>query len=64
MPNATPIGSGPFARMERWNQSIVLEPGNLGSVINFDASLVNTIYGASDTNQPQSLRGYLLIRSH
>lgn len=62
MPNATPIGSGPFARMERWNQSVVLEPGNLGSVINFDASLANTMYSAADTVQPNTLRTYCLIR--
>ena len=28
----------------------------------FDASRSSTLFGASDTNQPKSLRGYLLIR--
>ncbi len=30
--------------------------------ITFDASRSSTLFGASDTNQPKSLRGYLLIR--
>ena len=29
---------------------------------NFDASKSNALFGSSDTNQPKSLRGYLLIR--
>ena len=54
--------SGAFSASIRWTYSITKEAGNSGGIINFDASGSNPIYGASTTNQPASLRGYMLIR--
>ncbi len=56
-------GNGPFAGMRRWVQNFVVTDGSDSSVLEFDASLANDQYGASDTVQPNSLRALVLIRS-
>ena len=53
---------GALSACSRWTFSIAREPGTAGGIINIDASGSNPIYGASTTNQPASLRGYMLIR--
>ena len=53
---------GALSACSRWTFSIVREPGTAGGIINIDASGANSIYGASTTNQPKSLRAYALIR--
>lgn len=53
---------GALSACSRWTFSIVREPGTAAGIINIDASGSNPIYGASTTNQPASLRGYMLIR--
>lgn len=53
---------GALSACSRWTYSIAREPGTAGGIINIDASGSNPIYGASTTNQPASLRGYMLIR--
>ena len=53
---------GALSASTRWTFSIAREPGTAGGIINIDASGSNPIYGASTTNQPASLRGYMLIR--
>ena len=66
MPDASPIGSGAFSNMYRWTSSVALDPltTERGSVIQFDASKSNLTYGSSLTNQPNSLRSLVLIRSY
>lgn len=39
-----------------------LNASNAPRTLGFDASRASGVYGNSDTNQPKSLRGYLLIR--
>ena len=56
-------GNGPFAGMRRWVQNFVVTDGSDSSVLEFDASLANDQYGASDTVQPNSLRALALIRA-
>ena len=53
---------GALSACSRWTFSIAREPGTAGGIINIDASGSNSIYGASTTNHPASLRGYMLIR--
>ena len=55
---------GAFGTSTRWTSSISLGSGNNAAVINFDASLSNPIFGASDTVQTSSMRGLCLIRAY
>nr|DAX85065.1 MAG TPA: hypothetical protein [Caudoviricetes sp.] len=55
-------GTGPFSNMKRWVQNFVVESGTNSSVLEFDASLANARYGASETVQTAALRSYFLIR--
>ena len=55
---------GAFGTSTRWTSSISLGSGNNAVVINFDASLSNPIFGASDTVQTSSMRGLCLIRAY
>ena len=46
------------------NGAQTVEPSKPKQILSFDLSRGNTIYGASDTNQPKSLRSLYLIRAY
>lgn len=59
--------SGALSVKSSWNNNIA--SGSDGGVekqaqIEFSASNANPIYGASETNQPKSLRSLCLIRAY
>lgn len=56
-------GTGPFSGMKRWIQNFVVTEGTDSSVLEFDVSLANAQYGASDIVQPSALRSLVLIRA-
>lgn len=50
------VRNGRFVATQENNNYVITDDAN------FDASKSNALFGSSDTNQPKSLRGYLLIR--
>lgn len=48
----------------KYDRAMYVSTSNGSLAWTFDASRSSAVYGTSDTNQPQSLRGCLLIRSH